>query len=484
MISFEHSDASSLAISADLLIVPVGEGLEHPALAELGAAAGVDIVKLLNEEHFKAKIGSTFVLRALGGVAAPRVVIVGTDGGDTEAGVTAAREARALRATRVAIDGRLWSPAAVAQIAAGFELGAYHFDRHLSKDDDAFEGFESVTITQMSAPVFAARLARARSIASGVLLARDLVNESPNHLVPETLAQAAVDVASEHGYDHRLWDESQLVEDGFNLITAVGRGSEHPPRLVHLTYRPAGEVTRKVALVGKGVTFDTGGYNIKPGTSMLGMHCDMAGAAAVIGAAQAIGGIAPAGVEIHFIVPTAENAIAHNAYKPQDIFRGYGGKTVEIHNTDAEGRLLLADALAYACELGVDEIVDLATLTGACVVALGEHTAGLFCDDEDLTSRLLAGAELAGEHVWRMPLTKKLDRLLDTPYADMKNVGSRWGGAITAALFLNRWVDGPKWAHLDIAGPAFAEKPTDRSDEGGTGFAVATLVEYLTVSDD
>lgn len=475
MVNF--SDGSAATVEADLLAIPVDESLSCPALDALSEASNVDLAAAARDERFKGDAGSTLLFRSLGGVAARRVVLVGIGAGEFKrAGVSVARVGRSVRAAAVALYGGDSKADEVAQLVHGFGLGAYRFDRHLSHDEEAFGGFEDICV--VGANDARGAVEREVAICDGTLLARDLANESPNLLYPGTLAQAALDVAAEHGLEHRLFGESELVDGGFNLIMAVGKGSEHPPCLVHLIYT-SGEPKRRIAFVGKGVTFDTGGYNLKPGAGMLNMHCDMAGAAAVIGAAKAIGQLRPDNIEVHFVVPSAENAIAHNSYKPQDIFRGYGGKTVEIHNTDAEGRLLLADALAYTCEQNVDTIIDLATLTGSCVVALGEHTAGLFTNDDDLANGLLKASEQASEHLWRLPLTAKLDSLLDTPNADMKNVGSRWGGAITAGLFLKRWVDIDRWAHMDIAGPAFADKEGDFSGEGGTGYGVATLVAFV-----
>lgn len=471
-------DGAVTEVECDLLAIAVDESLDTPAVKAIAGASHVDLLATAREERFKGAAGTTLLFRALPGVRARRVALVGVGKGDyRRAGVAVARLGRSVRAANVV----LHAPASVADTGAfvlGFGLGAYRFDRHLSRDEDTFEGFGPLGLLGASADARAA-VEQADALRAGIALARDLGNESPNYLYPATLAQAAVDVATEVGLEHVVFDENRLVAEGFGLIMAVGKGSEHQPRLVHLVYRGDGEPRRKIAFVGKGVTFDTGGYNLKPGAGMLNMHCDMAGAAAVIGAAKAIGKLRPANVEVHFIVPTAENAISHNSFKPQDIFRGYGGKTVEIQNTDAEGRLLLADALAYAGKQGVDTIVDLATLTGACVVALGEHTAGLFSNSDALAQDLLAASERAGEHLWRMPLTEKLDSLLDTPHADMRNIGGPWGGAITAALFLKRWVEIETWAHLDIAGPAFTDKVGDVSEEGGTGFGVSTLVELV-----
>ena len=479
-------DGNVAEIEADLLAIPISSSLASPALTQLSEASGVDLAAMAADEHFKGEVGKTFLWRGLPNVAARRVVLVGigddedvSQGSYRRAGVAASRVAREVRAQKAAVVVESPEHGPLSELAMGWDLGGYRFSRHRSKTDDSFSGNDELVIVGTSSDEARAAIDHGRLVARAVMRARDLVNEPPNELVPETLAQAARGIGSAVGLETKILGENALTEKGFNLIMAVGKGSEHPPRLIHLVYRPEGEAKRKIALVGKGVTFDTGGYNLKPGGSLLNMHCDMAGAAAVLGAAQAIGELKPKDVEIHFIVPTAENAVAHNAFKPNDIFRGYGGKTVEIHNTDAEGRLILADALAYAQEQGVDTVIDLATLTGACVIALGEGTAGLFATDDELAEQLLEASRHSGEHLWRMPLTQKMDKLLDTTMADMKNVGPRWGGAITAALFLKRWIEVDKWAHLDIAGPAWTEKDDDLAPEGGTGFGVATLVAWV-----
>ncbi len=438
----------------------------------------VDIAKLATNEGFKGKVGQKFVVRALAKPAST-VVLVGVGaaadlkaGSARKAGVLAIRTAKKLRASKIAISNL---GGYESELVEGLELGNYHFDTHLTKEDDAFEGVVGVELLFPETT----KIEHAKILADGINYARTLVNMPPNELYPESLAESARQIAKFGDLSCTIMEEKELEKKGFNLIMAVGKGSVNQPRLIHLVYKPEGAVNHVVGLVGKGVTFDTGGYNIKPGASMMNMHCDMGGSAAVLGAAKAIAGLRPENVEVHFIVPTAENAIANNAFKPNDIFRGYGGKTVEIHNTDAEGRLILADALAYAQEQGVETLIDLATLTGAAVVALGEHTTGLFSNDDDLVAKLQDAGVKSGEDLWRMPLTERLDAGLDTPFADMKNLGPRWGGAITAALFLKRWVNLDAWAHLDIAGPAFTESEDPLGPKGGTGHGVATLVRFV-----
>lgn len=478
---------SPVEAQADLLVVPVIADEDSAMLSELSQVCGINIQENARAERFKGDAGKTFLIRNLPNLGTPRVLLVGLGKkGEREkddilrAGATAMRQARDIFATRVALCVSS-DASTTSQLVIGAYLGAYKFDRHVSRSDEDFPGFESLTLL---GDVSGDLLDRSKNIAEGICLARDLFNETPNILTPEVMADKARVIGSTYGFETTILDETELVRRGFDLISAVGRGSDNPPRLIHLIYRPDGEVKRRLAFVGKGITFDTGGYNLKLGAAMLGMHGDMGGAAAVLGAAEAIGRIRPKGVEIHFVVPAAENSISGRAMRPQDIIRGYGKKTVEIHNTDAEGRLVLADALAYIQEHSVDTIIDLATLTGACVVALGEYTAGLFSNNDELANELLDVSQTCGEDMWRMPLTKKLDKGLDTPTADMKNIGPRWGGAITAALFLQRFVKNERWAHIDIAGPAWAEADTALSPPGGTGFGVATLVGFATKSGE
>jgi leucyl aminopeptidase len=413
-----------------------------------------------------------------------------------QVGARAGRIARSMYATSVAIapphvtlHGRygLAIDADEGALLLGFRFGHYKYTRHLTGHD--YAGVASVALlVPPDSPLVEAEasvelLKYLDALGDGVEFARELVNDPPDVLNPAALVRAAQQIATAHGLKATILDDATLKERGFNLICAVGQGSATPPALIHLVYSPLGsEATRRIAYVGKGVTFDTGGYTLKSGEGMVSMHCDMGGAAAVLGAAVVLGALKPPDVELHFIVPAVENMVSERAYRPNDIIMGYGKKTVEIHSTDAEGRLILADALAYAQELEPDLVVDLATLTGACIVALGDHTAALFSDDEPLAAALLHASQEAGEELWRMPLNKKLESHLNTPFADMKNTGKRGsGGAISAALFLKRWIkEGTRWAHLDIAGPAYTSADSDSAAAGGTGFGVLTLVNLAT----
>ncbi len=319
-----------------------------------------------------------------------------------------------------------------------------------------------------------------RIVAEGIVRARDLGNGPAERVTPEHLADVARTIAKTHadrGVEVEILDREACRALGMGLFLAVAKGSDIPPRFIHLSYRPAG-AARRIVLVGKGVTFDSGGYSLKPTDAMLDMKMDMCGAAAVLGAFEAAVRLGLP-IELHALVAATENMIGGHAYRLGDVYRGLDGTTVEINNTDAEGRLTLADAIAYGRRLEPDAIVDLATLTGACMVALGPRIAGLLSPDDALAERILEAAEAAGERLWRLPLPKDLEDQLESRIADCKNTGERWGGALTAGLFLARFARDTPWAHLDIAGPAMASKPWGASGEGATGFGVATVVTLL-----
>jgi leucyl aminopeptidase len=277
----------------------------------------------------------------------------------------------------------------------------------------------------------------------------------------------------------KVLDRAECEKLGMGAFLGVAAGSEQPPKFIHLTYAPPGRRRRRVAMIGKGITFDSGGLDLKTAESMLRMKDDMSGAAAVLAIMRALPTLKPA-VEVHGLIAATENMPSGSALRPGDVLKAMNGTTIEVGNTDAEGRLTLADALCYAnARIKPDEIVDLATLTGACVVALGPLCAGLLASDQPLADRLLAAAEQAGERVWQLPLIEEYRENLKSDVADLNNVGPRGGGAITAALFLKEFAGATPWAHLDIAGPAFSEKDLPLAPKGGTGVAVRMLLTYL-----
>ena len=319
--------------------------------------------------------------------------------------------------------------------------------------------------------------AEAMAISSGVMTVRDLGNGPGNEVTPTRLANRAAEVAREIGVKCRIYDKKQIEKMKMGGLLAVNRGSAEEPRFVVLEYNPKG-AKKTVALVGKGITFDSGGISIKPSEKMEEMKFDMCGAAAVIGTIQAA---AKLGIphRIIGIIASTENLPSGSAYKPGDIIVTMSGKCVEVVNTDAEGRMILADALHYASTLKPDHIIDFATLTGACVVALGNEVSGVFSNDDELAQKLMESGLRVGERVWRLPEWDEYKDYIKSEWADMKNSGGRWGGAITAAVFLKEFVDCPSWAHLDIAGTAWTEQETPREPKGATGVGVRVTIDFL-----
>jgi leucyl aminopeptidase len=483
----------ALTTPADVLAFLVSPASASPAaLTAADAALGIDLRAAAQAEGFKAQPGQIFDALTLGRLPARRVLLIGCGDitkaeGRAEAlqlvAAHAARRARTVRAASLTLipasDLLADNPAAASHLLLGASLGAYDFNDHRTDPDARINTLSSVAVASAVSPA----LEPLSALIAAIYTARDLGNSPPNITNPAALCAFARVVAASApaAFTFDIVEGDALLERGFRLIHAVGRGSDSPPALIHLTYTPPNGVPPKgrVALVGKGVTFDTGGYSLKPWQSQLNMHLDMAGAAAVLATAQYVAACGSPWI-IDFFVPTAENNVSDNAYKPMDVIRGYGNKTVEIVNTDAEGRLILADALARAAELKPNLIIDLATLTGACLVALGEHTAAALGTDQNLISRVIAAADAAGEHIWQLPLNEKLRPKLKSAIADMRNASTQpYGGSITAALFLKSWVGDTPWVHLDIAGPAMSDQDRTVSPPGGSGFGVATLVEFL-----
>jgi len=357
---------------------------------------------------------------------------------------------------------------AVEAAVLGYLLGAYRFDTYKS---DAEETRNKRLV--LAGGASQDEIDIAQTIAGGVVLARDLVNEPAVAIPPDELARRAAE-AMPDSVDVEILDEADAAARGFGGLLAVNLGAERPARMVILRYEPKG-ADKVLALVGKGIVFDSGGLSIKTATYMEDMKTDMAGAAAVFGAVKAIAELGLL-VSVIGITPLTENMIDGAALRPGDVFTAYNGKTVEVLNTDAEGRLVLADGLALAAESEPDLVVDIATLTGAAKVALGPSIAAVLGNDDDALDAMEAAAKFAGERVWRLPLETDYRSALDSPVADMKNIGDRYGGAIYAALFLKEFVGDNAWVHIDIAGPGRSSKAEHYLNRGGTGFGVRTLV--------
>jgi leucyl aminopeptidase len=476
------------AWSGDTLVVGLFAGATGAGRARIEELVDGGLDELLRRRRFEGKPGQTLILDRPG--SSPAILILVGLGDAGEFGLDALRRASAGAARSAAAAGAeelaLWMPveglepgAAAAAMAESVRLGLYADQRFKSEPEPQPEP-RRVTLLGLGEGG-AAGLTHVEATCAGVELARRLVAAPPNKATPQALADEAAAMAAAYGLELKVLERDDCAALGMGAFLGVAQGSDLPPKFIHLTYRPDGAVNRRVVLVGKGLTFDSGGYNLKTAGSQIEMmKYDMGGSAAVLGAARAIGQIRPAGLEVHVIVASCENMISGGAIHPGDVLTASNGKTIEINNTDAEGRLTLADALVYACGLEPDAIVDLATLTGACVIALGEEIAGLWSPSDGLAEALLAAGRAGGEAFWRMPLRGSYKEGLKSPIADLKNTGPRPGGSITAALFLQDFVTkGLPWAHLDIAGTVWSDKPRGVDPAGATGFGVRTLVAWL-----
>ena len=444
---------------------------------------------LVKRSRFAARRGTTLLAATHGMMPAGHVLLVGL-GKQEEEGLHAWRMAGAAVVREA---GRIWADEAVFMlppdeqadavakaVAEGALLGSYRFTKYRSNDKHA-KGPETLVLGRPAAGRAAlTRAVKAAGLtASAVCLARDLVNEPPSSANAGYLSEQATAHCRGDGMKVDVWGKRKIEQMKLAGLLAVNQGSREEPRFIHMRYKPKGRPKKKIALVGKGITFDSGGLSLKPARSMETMKLDMAGGAAVIGVMSVLPELAP-DAEVLGLVPATDNLPDGGAQKPGDVIRYPNGRTVEVMNTDAEGRLILADALVLAAREKPDCMINLATLTGACVVALGNELAGLFSNDEDLATKLMDCSRDAGEGLWRLPLAPEYREDIKSPVADIKNVGGGSAGAITAALFLQEFVSDIPWAHLDIAGPAFAAKDHITCPKGGTGFGVRTLLNLLS----
>jgi leucyl aminopeptidase len=460
------------------------------AAARVDKALGGQLSEVLQAERFSAKPAHITHLHTAGRIPAGRVVVAGlgkradlTLETVRRAASAALRRARDLGAKSAAIEvlgDRLPARSRAHAVTEGSLLGAYTFDRY--KKEKAEKRVETLTVVEADGRRRREVTEGARTgevFADATCFARDLVNSPANDVHPTYLAKVAGEIAKAAKLGVKVFDRAECEKMGMGLFLGVAAGSEQPPKFIHLSYTPSGRKRRRVAVIGKGITFDSGGLDLKSAEGMLRMKNDMSGAAAVLAIMRALPRLAPQ-VEVHGLIAATENMPSGSAIRPGDVLRAMNGTTVEIGNTDAEGRLTLADALCYAIDkINAEEMVDMATLTGACVVALGPLCSGLFANDQRLAERLLTAAENAGERVWQLPLIDEYRENLKSDVADFNNVGPRGGGAITAGLFLKEFAGDRPWAHLDIAGPAFVEKDTPTGPKGASGAPVRTMLCYL-----
>ncbi len=481
------ADITPSAADVDLLIIPVAQDQTAAAMASFDAAVGGDLKSALDRGEFRAKASEILSAAVRGqGWRTSRMVFVG--GGNREEiatervrrmAVTAAQVARQQRHARIAWadvePGTLAAHARIETIAEGLTLANFDNGVHKSKNDHQFFVTDATVLTAGAGAAAAADAGR--FIGESVNAARVLINEPGNYLTPRVLADKAAALAAVPGVTAEILDERRIEALGMGLLLGVARGSAEPPRVLVLRYEPAGAAAGKtLGLVGKGITFDTGGLSLKPADGMERMKDDMAGGASVVAALRCIA-TQKLPIRVIAVVPMTENMPGGRATKPGDILRGASGLTVEVNNTDAEGRLILGDGLWYARQLGATHLIDVATLTGAVVVALGKITTGLYGTPQPWVDHVRDAASAAGEKVWPLPLFDEYREQLKSEIADMLNSPGRPAGSITAAMFLKEFAgDGP-WAHLDIAGTAWADESKSWQPKGATGAMIRTLIE-------
>jgi leucyl aminopeptidase len=460
-------------------------------LARVDRALGGQLGEIFKAEKFLGKAGQLTHVYTNGRLAAKRVMVVGlgTSGQLTpeairRAAATGVRRARDLGARVVSIEvlgDTLPAGVRARAIVGGVVMGTYSFDRYKKeKPDRMVEELRLVEPEARRAREMREAIRIGEVFGGAANFARDLVNAPANEVTPTYLARTAERIAREGRLKLKIYDWAECEKMGMGAFLGVAAGSDQPPRFIHLTYFPGGRARKRVAIVGKGVTFDSGGLDIKPADGMVRMKNDMSGAAAVLAVMRALPVLKPP-VEVHALVAATENMISGRAQRPGDVVRAMNGTTIEIGNTDAEGRLTLADAFAYAvARIKPHEMIDLATLTGACVVALGSLCAGLLTTSQPLADRVKAAADLVGERLWQLPMIEEYKEGMKSDVADINNVGPRGGGAINAGIFMKEFVADVPWVHLDIAGPAFSDKDLPLGPKGATGFGARTLLAYLT----
>lgn len=486
-IQFSSTDAALLA--ADVLVVGLLRGgIEKDRVFQsLDQALGGALSAQVAAAEFTGAKDQILDLPTLGRVQARRLVLLGAgERRELDAArvaviaATAARLAAGAQSLGLALPDKVAGPL-LRQIGEGLVLGAYRFTKYFTGERAPKQSLRAVSLLRPGVRVTATErraVDLGTQVGAAVCVARDAVNEPPNTLTPEVLAETARTIAKKHKLKVTVLDKKGIAAAGMKLLYAVGQGSSNEPRFIHVVYTPKKKAKAKLAFVGKGLTFDSGGLCIKPAEGMGEMKSDMGGAAAVLGLMAAVAAVAPA-VEVHGIIAAAENMPDGAAYRPGDVFGSLDGKTVEIINTDAEGRLVLADALTYATKLAPDLIIDAATLTGACVVALGKTCSAFYTPDDRIARDFARAADDAGESFWRMPLLDDQREKLKSDVADLKHTGDRWGGSISAAQFLREFTANRPWIHCDIAGPVLADRARGIHPKGATGHPVLTFLRYV-----
>jgi leucyl aminopeptidase len=478
-------------IEADAIVINLFEGVERPS----GTTAAVDkvldgaISSFISRGEIKGKFGEVNIVHTFGKLPAKIVAIAGLGkqkdfNAEKIRGVAGefCRTLRKLNCRKIATIlhgagmGGLGLESSTEAITEGSLLGLYSFTRYKKLEYGDIEEILIVVREEKKIPILELAIGKGKLVASATNLARDMVNEPANYMTPSQMAEAAKEIANQYNLDVKVYEREDMEAMGMGALLGVAKGSNQPPKLITLSYKGDKRSDKALGFLGKGITFDSGGISIKPSEGMGDMKDDMAGAAAVMTALGAIAQLNPK-INVTAIIPTTENLPSGTALKPGDVLKAMNGKTIEVISTDAEGRLILADALSYAHKLGLSPIIDLATLTGSCRVALGTLYSGVFGNDQDLIDKIIKAAKKTGERMWQMPMPEEYKEQNKSEIADVKNTGNRYGGAITAALFLAEFVDNNSWVHIDIAGTAFSSKESGYIIKGATGVGVRTLVE-------
>jgi len=480
-------------IKAGAIVVNHFEGMKRPE----GDTAAVDkaldgaISELIKQGDIKGKLNEITLLHSMGKLPANRIVVTGL-GKKKELNTNKVRGAvaetcRYLRGKGVTSAATIVQGAgtngiknddAVQAVTEGALLGLYAFRRHITKKENNFGEIKEFTIVGKQKRQVEKAIERGKILAEAANWARDMVNEPSNFMTPRNMAEAARQLAKKYGLKVEVFEKEKMKELGMGGLLGVSQGSQQPPRFIILSYKGSDSDDIDIALVGKGITFDSGGIDIKPSDSMEDMKGDMAGGASVMATLMALAQLKPK-INVTALVPATENMPSGTAMKPGDIITALNGKTIEVINTDAEGRLILSDALSYAKKLGAKAIVDVATLTGACHVALGSVCSGAFTNNQELADKIIAAGNETGELMWQLPMYDEYKEQLKSDVADIKNIGSRWGGAITGGKFLEEFIDKIPWVHLDIAGTYETDKEKGYLVKGATGVPVRTLVNLI-----
>ncbi len=480
---------------ANVLVVNLFEGVKIPA----GATGAIDVALdgliskfIIAKEGFDGKYGKMYLLPTYRKIAAEKVLLGGlgknkdfTPNRLRELSAKIIKKCRKMGNAKKVISvlhgagiGGYDPEICARMITEGTLIGSYAFDKYKTeKSTKKVDELVIVDMVEENCKKAKAGIKKGKIIGSAMNFARDLSNEQPAYATPSKLAEIA---QSFKDLEVKVYDKEEIEKMGMGAFLGVAKGSSQPPKFIHMHYKGSNQklIQRKIAIIGKGICFDSGGLDIKPPSSMLNMKDDMSGAAAVLGVMSVLKDLKP-NCEVHGIIAACENMPGCSAYKPGDVLTAKNGKTIEVDNTDAEGRLTLADALCYACELDVDEVIDIATLTGACVVALGSAASGIMGNHQPTIDKLIKCANSGGEKMWQLPMFDEYKESLQSDVADMRNTGSRMGGAQIAGIFLQNFVKKVHWAHIDVAGTAFLDKPQNEFPKGATGAGVRTLINYL-----